>query len=110
MKPTTIQILLSLVVSHGWSLKQIDIQNAFLHGVLNAEVYMKQPPGYEDSFYPHYLCKLDKSLYGLKQASRAWFSPLSTKLQELRFIPSKVDVLIFHLQSRWNQDVYSHLC
>lgn len=63
-----IRILLSLVVSRGWSLRQIDIQNAFFHGFLNEEVYMRQPPGYENSQYSHYICKLDKSLYGLKQA------------------------------------------
>jgi hypothetical protein len=71
IKPTTIRVLLSLAVTHGWSLRQIDIQNAFLHGVLNEDVYMKQPPGFQDAHHPDYLCKLDKSLYGLKQAPRA---------------------------------------
>ena len=71
VKPTTIRLLLSLAVSRGWSLRQIDIQNAFLHGLLHEDVYMKQPPGFVDSDHPNYLCKLDKSLYGLKQAPRA---------------------------------------
>lgn len=66
VKPTTIRLLLSLTVSYGWNLRQIDIQNAFLHGVLNEEVYMQQPPGYENSKFFKYLCKLDMSLYGLK--------------------------------------------
>jgi histone deacetylase 1/2 len=56
---------------------------------------MKQPPGYEDPRFPHYICKLDKSLYGLKQAPRAWYSRLSSKLQELGFIPSKADTSLF---------------
>lgn len=83
---------MSLAVSRGWSLRQIDIQNAFLHGHLNEDVYMKQPPGFDDLDHPTYLCKLGKSLYGLKQAPRAWFSCLSGKLLQLGFYASKADV------------------
>lgn len=56
---------------------------------------MKQPPGYEDKASPGYLCKLDKALYGLKQAPRAWYSRLSTKLQEFGFKASKDDTSLF---------------
>jgi hypothetical protein len=95
VKPTTIRLLLALVVSRGWSLRQIDIQNAFLHGHLDEDVFMKQPPGFVDLDCPTYLCKLDKSLYGLKQAPRAWFSRLSGKLFQLGFYASKADVSLF---------------
>jgi hypothetical protein len=95
VKPTTIRLLLSLAVTRGWSIRQIDIQNAFLHGFLNEDVYMRQPPGFVDSQYPNYLYKLDKSLYDLKQAPRAWFSQLSSKLIDLGFSPSKADVSLF---------------
>jgi histone deacetylase 1/2 len=71
VKPTTIRLLLSLVVTHGWSLRQLDIENAFLNGVLEEEVFMRQPPGFEDPDHPHHLCYLVKALYGLKQAPRA---------------------------------------
>lgn len=68
VKAATIRLVLSLAVSQGWSLRQLDVQNAILHGVLEEEVYMQQPPGYESQKHPQYVCKLDKALYGLKQA------------------------------------------
>jgi hypothetical protein len=87
VKPATIRLILSLAVSHGWVLRQLDVQNAFLHGILEEEVYMKKPPGFIDPVFPSYNCKLDKALYGLKQAPRAWYSRLNDKLQSLGFLP-----------------------
>jgi histone deacetylase 1/2 len=95
VKAATIRLVLSLAVSRGWNLRQLDVQNAFLHGNLEEEVFMRQPPGYESKTHPHYICKLDKALYGLKQAPRAWYSRLSSKLQSLGFTPSKDDVSLF---------------
>jgi histone deacetylase 1/2 len=77
-------VVLSLAVSRGWSLRQLDVKNTFLHGVLEEEVYMRQPPGYETCL--GHVCRLDKALYGLKQAPRAWYSRLSSKLQSLVFV------------------------
>jgi hypothetical protein len=95
VKFATVHLVLSLAVSQGWSLRQLDVQNAFLHGVLEEDVYMKQPPGFQDSSHPDYHCKLDKALYGLKQAPRAWYSRLSLKLQALGFTSSKADISLF---------------
>jgi histone deacetylase 1/2 len=95
VKIATIRIVLSIAVSRDWSLRQLDVKNAFLHGVLEEEVYMKQPPGFENPDTPHHVCRLDKALYGLKQAPRAWYSRLSAKLQDLGFLPSKADTSLF---------------
>nr|CAH66819.1 OSIGBa0093K19.6 [Oryza sativa] len=95
VKATTIRTILSIAVSRGWSFRQLDVQNAFLHGILEEEVHMKQPSGYENSKFPNHICKLDKALYGLKQAPRAWYSKLSTKLQALGFKPSMADTSLF---------------
>jgi hypothetical protein len=95
VKAATIRLILSIAVSRGWILRQLDVQNAFLHGVLEEEVFMRQPPGYEDKARPEYVCKLNKSLYGLKQAPRAWYSRLSAKLLQLGFSASKGDTSLF---------------
>jgi histone deacetylase 1/2 len=95
VKATTIWLVLSVAATRGWSLRQLDVHNAFLHGVLDEEVYMRQPLRYEDPQRPHYVCKLDKAIYGLTQAPRAWYSRLSGRLQELGFVPSKGDTSLF---------------
>jgi hypothetical protein len=95
VKPTTIRTILSIAYSAGWSLKQIDIQNAFLHGFLSKDVYMVQPPRFIHPSYPHHVCKLHKAFYGLKQAPRTWFSRLNEKLLQLGFTSSKADSSLF---------------
>jgi hypothetical protein len=80
IKLAIIRTILSIAVSRGWSLHQLDVQNTFLHGFLEEEVYMKQPPDYEDKSRFNYVCKLDSALYGLKQPPGAWYSRLSSKL------------------------------
>ncbi|RVW39072.1 Retrovirus-related Pol polyprotein from transposon TNT 1-94 [Vitis vinifera] len=67
-KLNTIRILLSLAVNQDWCLQQLDIKNAFLNGDLEEEVYMEIPPGFEESMAKNQVCKLQKSLYGLKQS------------------------------------------
>jgi hypothetical protein len=95
IKPTTVRTILSIAISAGWCVRQIDIQNAFLHGHLSEEVYMTQPPGYNHPQLPNHICKLRKAIYGLKQAPRAWFSRLSNHLLALGFHSSKSDSSLF---------------
>ncbi|GJY34941.1 retrovirus-related pol polyprotein from transposon TNT 1-94 [Tanacetum coccineum] len=66
---------------------------AFLNGKLKEEVHVKQPPGFESKEFPNHVCKLDKSLYGLKQALRAWYETLSTFLTEYKFVRVKTPML-----------------
>jgi hypothetical protein len=95
VKPATIRLVLSIVVSPDWILHQLDVHNVFLHGVLEEVVFMKQPPGFVDPQFLSYHCKLDNALYGLKQAPRAWYSRLSDKLHSLGFQSSKVDISLY---------------
>ena len=85
VKASTIQIIFTLVVAYNWDILQIDINNAFLNGILHEDVYMCQPEGFVSSTHPTHACKLIKSLYGLKQAPRAWFVQLRSALVSWRF-------------------------
>ena len=97
VKPATIRIVLALAVQFGWSLKQLDVSNAFLHGVLQEEVYMCQLLGYKDSLRPDHVCLLHKAIYGLKQSPRAWFDSFTTQLFHLGFHASYANTNLFIL-------------
>ncbi|GAA0138357.1 transmembrane signal receptor [Lithospermum erythrorhizon] len=90
----TIRVFLSVAVACNWELHQMDVHNAFLHSELTEEVYMKLPPGYSSSL-PGRVCRLRKSLYGLRQAPRNWFAKLSTVLLKFGFTQSYADYSLF---------------
>lgn len=94
VKPSTIRLILRIVVSSGWSITHLDVNNAFLNGSMEEEIYMRQPPGFEQDG-PNMVCKLNKALYGLKQASRAWFLTIQSVLTGLGFSQSKADTSLF---------------
>ena len=73
----------------------MDVKSAFLNGYLKEEVYVMQPPGFENTEFPNHIFKLDKALYGLKQAPRAWNERLSNFLLENDFRRGKVDTTLF---------------
>ncbi|KAH9781043.1 retrovirus-related pol polyprotein from transposon RE2 [Citrus sinensis] len=95
VKPCTIRIILSLTVMNHWTIRQLDVNNAFLNGVLNEEVFMHQPEGFIDSQHPTYVCKLNKALCGLKQAPRGWYDRLKGSLLQWGFQSSKSYTSLF---------------
>lgn len=95
VKPTTIRIILTIALTHHWPIRQLDVNNAFLHGDLQEDVFMLQPPGFIDKDKPQFVCKLNKSLYGLKQSPREWFKKLHDFLLSIGFQCSKSDNSLF---------------
>uniref|UniRef100_A0A803P8J1 Integrase catalytic domain-containing protein n=1 Tax=Cannabis sativa TaxID=3483 RepID=A0A803P8J1_CANSA len=95
VKPITIRVVLTIAVTRGWSIRKLDVNNAFLNGELQEEIYMQQPPGFVSKEHPDYVCKLNKAIYGLKQAPRAWFEKLSTVLINMGFHSSQADHSLF---------------
>lgn len=95
VRTTTIRVVLGVAVAKEWTIRQLDVRNAFLHGELQEEVYVEQPPGFENPNYPNHVCKLHKALYGLKQAPRAWFNKFANFLLEFGFKCSPADPSLF---------------
>jgi len=66
VKPGTIHMIITIALAKQWTIRQLDVKNAFLHGLISEDIYMKQPPGMTDPRLPHLVCKLNHTLYGLK--------------------------------------------
>ncbi|GKD61474.1 ribonuclease H-like domain-containing protein, partial [Tanacetum coccineum] len=95
VKPVTIRTVLSLALTKHWHVHHLDVNNAFLNGDLPETVYMHQPLGFVDPWYPHHVCHLQRSLYGLKQASRDWFHRFATYATRVGFSPCRCDSALF---------------
>nr|KYP49972.1 Retrovirus-related Pol polyprotein from transposon TNT 1-94 [Cajanus cajan] len=102
IKPGTIRLIITVALVQKWHIQQLDVKNAFLHGVLSENIYMEQPPGMADPNSPNHVCKLQKALYGLKQAPRAWFDRFSSFLLKYDFFCSMANPSLFisHTNSR----------
>ncbi|CAI7843767.1 unnamed protein product, partial [Closterium sp. NIES-53] len=95
VKPTTLRTLLAGAAIKGWVVKQMDVTATFLNGVLEEEIFMAQPEGFDDG--SDTVLRLKKALYGLKQAPRQWYLKLRGVLEEIGFTPSTADHSLFML-------------
>lgn len=95
VRQESLLVLIALSVQYGLKLHQVDITTAFLNGTLKEEVYMRQPKGFAAEGAEHLVCKLKKSIYGLKQSPRCWNVVLDTRLKEMGFIQSASDPCIY---------------
>jgi hypothetical protein len=91
----SIRILLAYATYHGFKLYEMDVKSTFLNGPIKEEVYVEQPPDFEDSEYPTHVYNLSKALYGLKQAPRAWYECLRYFLLTNGFKVGKADPTLF---------------
>ena len=98
-KMTYVRLFISLATTYNWDLHQLDMKNVFLHGDLQEEVYMEQPPGFVAQGEIGRVCRLRKSLYGLKQSPRAWFSKFSQAVEKFGMQKSKSDPSVFYKNS-----------
>lgn len=98
VKPATIRTVLTIAASRRWATKQLDVSNAFLHGHLHEHVLCQQPTGFVDTARPDAVCLLDKSLYGLRQAPRAWFTRFAEFVVKLGFWATRSDSSLFVLR------------
>jgi hypothetical protein len=90
-----VRILLEYATYHGFKLFQMDVKSSYLNGPIREEVYVEQPPSFEDYEYPSHVYKLPKALYGLKQAPRAWYECLRYFLIANNFKVGKEDPTLF---------------
>jgi len=98
-KMSTVRILISCAANFGWPLHQLDGKNAFLHGDLQEEVYMELPPGFSKPEINGKVCRLKKSLYGLKQSPRAWFDRFRRALCGMGYKQCNEDHTVFYRHS-----------
>jgi hypothetical protein len=110
VKFATICLILSVTVSQCWSLRQLDVQNVFLHCVLEEDVYMRQPPGFIDPSKPHYHCKLAQSIVWIKTSpTHLVFSPQS-QITSFGFYSIKGRYFFVYLSVKLCHNISSCLC
>lgn len=90
----SVRTFLVVVVARNWIVHQLDVNNAFLHGDLTEEVYMNLPPRFSCS-QPNKVCRLRKSLYGLRQSPCNWFAKLTSAMRAFGFVQSHSDHTLF---------------
>ncbi|GJT25554.1 putative ribonuclease H-like domain-containing protein [Tanacetum coccineum] len=90
-----IRLFLAYASFMGFTVYQMDVKSAFLYGTIDEEVYVKQPPGFEDLEFPHKVYRVDKAMYGLHKAPRAWYGTLSKYFLDNGFERGTIDQTLF---------------
>jgi hypothetical protein len=103
---TSIRTIIALAAKMKWKLHQMDVKTAFLNGVIEEEVYIEQPHGFEVEDRKTHVCKLKKALYGLKQAPRAWYGRTNSFMMSLGFTKSIKQILTFTSRLRMMSLLY----
>ena len=91
----SVRTLIAMSVQQGLQLHQVDVDTAFLNGELEEEVYMQQPEGFITPGKEHLVCRLKKSIYGLKQSSRCWNVVLDDHLKKMGFVQTTTDPCVY---------------
>ncbi|PIL25727.1 hypothetical protein GSI_11477 [Ganoderma sinense ZZ0214-1] len=92
----SIRTILALAARHDWELRQMDVKSAYLNGTLEETVYMHQPPSFSMPEQSHLVCRLKKTLYGLKQAGRGWYKTLTAAMLQMGFTRCVADHAVFY--------------
>jgi hypothetical protein len=98
VKWTTIRVVSALATSLGWSIYHLDVKTLFLHGVISEDIFVFQPPGFLLPGFEHLVGKLNKALYGLRQAPRAWYICIDSRLKKLGLVCSDLDHNLYILK------------
>jgi hypothetical protein len=93
----SIRVVISIASVMRWRIHQMDVKTTFLNGIIEEEVYIEKPQGFEVHGRESHVCRLKKSLYGLKQAPRAWYSRIDGYLQSMGFTKSEVDPNLYFI-------------
>jgi len=91
----SVRALISMATQFNMQIHQMDVNVAFLNGILKEDIYMKQPDGFVEKGKEHLVCKLERSIYGLKQSPRCWNEVLDEHLQSMGFQKSSADECIY---------------
>ena len=95
IRSKSLRTLLAIGAAMDLEIHQLDVKTAFLNGTLQEEVYMHQPKGFEHPDFPHLVCKLHKTLYGLRQAPREWFNELTGTFAAMGLSPNPYDSAVY---------------
>jgi hypothetical protein len=94
---SSIRAVISIAAELGWQIHQMDVKTTFLNGVIEEEIYIEQPEGFEVHNRASHVCRLKRALYGLKQAPRAWYNRIDNYLLGMGFTKSEADSNLYYI-------------